>query len=76
MYGGCCLSEYGVGVCIELHLESLLLELGVLPPVGDGCEDFPEQNCQESNADDTSGDTYFVCLYFKLIECLWGSQAL
>ena len=57
MYGGCCLSEYRVRVCIELHLESLLLELGVLPPVGDGCEDFPEENCEETNTDDTAGDT-------------------
>ena len=57
MYGGCCLSEYRVGVRIELHLESLLLELGVLPPVGDGSEDFPEENCEETNTDDTAGDT-------------------
>ena len=57
MYGGCCLSEYRVRVCIELHLESLLLELCVLPPVRDGGEDFPEENCEETNTDDTAGDT-------------------
>ena len=57
MYGGCCLSEYRVRVGIELHLESLLLELGVLSPVGDGGEDFPEEDGEEPNTDDTAGNT-------------------
>ena len=57
MYCGGCLTEYRVRVGIELHLESLLLELGVLSPVSDSGEDFPEEESEQTDTDDTAGNT-------------------
>ena len=57
LYCGCRLSEYRVGVGIELHVPPLLLEPGELPPVGDSGEDFPEEESEQTDTDDTAGNT-------------------
>ena len=65
--GGSCLFEDRVGICGEFLIHALTLKLGKFPTVMDGSKGFPQENGDQSYANDGSNEakdqTQYICWF-------------